>query len=797
MNEDLKDILKPPTGNDKEDLKIPDVLPLLPIRDMVVFPFMIVPLYVGREQSVAAVDNALSENRLIALATQKDAQQEDPGPDDVHIVGTVALIARMIKLPDGRMRILIQGLSRIKLDEIKLEEGYLKASTTKIEEPSLEKISTKLEAMMRNLKESIDKMANLGKTLSPELAAILSTIEDPGKLADLVVSNVDVKPEKAQELLEELNYEKRLELAQEIIDSEIEVLEVQHDISRQTRSEMDKVQREYLLRQQMKAIQQELGEDNELVEEIKQFREKMEKKKMSEEAKKEVERNIKRLENMNPESAEAGIIRNYLEVMTDLPWETHSDDKMDLKRARKILDEDHYDLDKIKERIIEYLAVKKLKKARMKGPILCFVGPPGTGKTSLGRSIARALGREFLRLSLGGVRDEAEIRGHRKTYVGAMPGRIIQGIRNAGVSNPVFMLDEVDKIGADFRGDPSSALLEVLDPEQNNTFRDNFLGVPYDLSKVMFITTANQVEPIQPAFRDRMEIIKLTGYTIEEKLFIAKRYLIPRQMEQQGITDEDIHFSDQAITKIITGYTREAGLRNLEREIATCCRKAATKKAQGKKSRTRITANNLKNYLGPIKILPDAQMEKDTIGVATGVAWTPYGGDVLFIETLLMRGKGKLTLTGQLGDIMKESAQAALSYARSNARELGIKPDIFDKHDIHVHIPEGAIPKDGPSAGITIASSIISALTRRPVNRKIAMTGEVTLTGHVLPIGGLKEKSLAAMRIGIKKIIIPEKNQKDLEDLPKYAKKELEFIPVKRLGEVLDLVLREKEQDAA
>ena len=774
---------------DQPQLTIPDILPLLPVRDVVIFPFMIVPLFVNRERSIAAVDKALAENRIIALSTQKDSQDDDPGPDGLNTIGTAALLVRMLKLPDGRIRVLVQGLSRIKIEDIKETATHLEARIHRIDEPVIEKVPVKIEAMMRNIKEMLEKMSNLGKSIAPEMVSVISTIEDPGRISDIIVSNLETKLEDAQRVLEELNYEKRLEVVRDIIKKELEVLEVQYDISKQAKTEIDKVQREYLLRQQLKAIQQELGESNELGEEIEQIRSKIVEKKLPEEAVEEMERNIKRLEKMSPDSAESATIRNYLEIVTDLPWSTFSRDRLDLRKARKVLDEDHYDLEKIKDRIIEYLAVKKLKSSKMKGPILCFIGPPGTGKTSLGKSIARALGRKFIRISLGGVRDEAEIRGHRKTYVGAMPGRIIQGLRTVGTNNPVFMLDEVDKIGADFRGDPSSALLEVLDPEQNFSFRDNYIGVPYDLSNVMFITTANEVEPIQPAFRDRMEIISLSGYTIEEKLFIAKRYLIPRQMEQQGITAKDIHFSDKAVLSIITGYTREAGLRNLEREIASCCRKVATRKAEGKKGRIAVTTRNLSKFLGPIKILPDAQMEKDTVGVATGVAWTPYGGDVLFIETLLMKGTGKLTLTGQLGDVMKESAQAALSYARANAATFGIDPDKFSTNDIHIHIPEGATPKDGPSAGVTLASSLISAFTGKPVNRNIAMTGEITLTGHVLPIGGLKEKSLAALRIGIKKIIIPEKNKKDLQDLPEFAQKQIEFIPVTDLKEVIKIVL--------
>jgi ATP-dependent Lon protease len=636
-------------------------------------------------------------------------------------------------------------------------------------------------------------MVSLGKNISPDLVAIAANLDDPGRLSDLVASNLDLKVDKAQEVLQLIDPIDRLRRVHQLMTKETEVLEIQNDINTQARGEMDKTQREFYLRQQMKAIQQELGEGNELQEEIEQYREKIKKAKMPKEVQEEADRQLGRLERMHPDAAETATLRNYLDWMVSLPWSKSTKDNLDLKKAQQILDEDHYGLGKIKDRIIEHLAVRKLKKDS-KGPILCFVGPPGVGKTSLGKSIARALGRKFVRMSLGGVHDEAEIRGHRRTYVGAMPGRVIQSIHQAGTNNPVFMMDEVDKIGADFRGDPSSALLEVLDPEQNFAFRDNYLNVPFDLSNVMFVTTANMLDPIQPAFRDRMEIIQLSGYTEEEKLEIAKRHLLPKQIEQHGLKKSQINFTDEGIRSIINLYTQEAGLRNLEREIAAVCRKVAKQVATGEKKVRKIHTDNLDQFLGRPKIFQEELLKRDQIGVATGLAWTPVGGDVLFVEATAMKGRGGLTLTGQLGDVMKESAQAALSYARSHAKEFGIAEDFFSKNDIHVHVPEGAIPKDGPSAGVTMATAILSLLTGKAVHRKIAMTGEITLRGEVLPVGGIKEKVLAARRAKIDTVILPSLNKRDLEDVNETIRKEMRFILVDDIKSVFKAALLESKK---
>jgi ATP-dependent Lon protease len=725
------------TAERDHELPIPDILPVLPLKDVVVFPFIILPLSVSREKSITAVDAALAEQRIIMLVAQRDAQNETPRPEELYAVGTVAAIMRMLKLPDGRIRLLVQGLSRARVDSFLAEEPFLKAKITKLDEPATLKIlPPEQEALLRSVKQNLEKSVSLGKNISPEVMVIAANLDDPARLADLAASNLELKLEDAQKVLESTDPIERLRLVNDSLSKEITVLTMQQEISSQARGEMDKSQREYYLRQQLRAIQQELGEGEEMSEDVAQFRRTITEKKIPPEAATEVEKQIKRLERSHPDSAETAIIRTYLDWMTGLPWGNLSDDSADIERARRILDEDHYDIEKVKERIIEYLAVHALKKS-LKGPILCFVGPPGVGKTSLGRSIARALDRKFVRLSLGGVRDEAEIRGHRRTYVGAMPGRIIQGIHQAGTSNPVFMLDEIDKIGADYRGDPSSALLEVLDPEQNFSFRDHYLSVPYDLSKVLFIATANILDPIQPAFLDRMEVIRLSGYTLEEKKAIARRHLIPKQLDENGITEANIEFTEGGVEKIIEAYTREAGLRNLEREIGAVCRKVAVAVAKGKSRRYRITGVSVEKMLGPVKHFADELLKKDEIGVATGLAWTSVGGDILFIEALAVRGKGGLRLTGQLGDVMKESAQAAMSYARAHASELGIAEDFFETHDVHVHVPEGSIPKDGPSAGITMATAMISAFTQRFARRDVAMTGEITLRGEVLPIGGV------------------------------------------------------------
>jgi ATP-dependent Lon protease len=774
----------------EEAIKIPDVLPVLPLKDLVIFPFIIVPLSVSREKSINAVDQALAENRVIMLTAQKDFQNEDPGEEDLYRVGTVAIIMRMLKLPDGRIRILVQGLSRARVDYFIQTAPFFKAKITRIEEPVAKDRGLEVEALIRAVKQNLDRAVSLGKNISPEVMVIAANLDDPARLTDLAASNLDLKLEEAQGILETIDPLERLKKVNDLLTREINLLTMQQEISSAAQGEMNKSQREYFLRQQMKAIQSELGEGEDVAEEVENYRKKIEEKMIPPESREEIEKQIKRLERSHPDSAETSIIRTYLDWMTGLPWGVMSADNHDLTRARGVLDEDHYDLEKIKERILEYLAVRKLRGTKMKGPILCFVGPPGVGKTSLGRSIARALDRKFVRISLGGVRDEAEIRGHRRTYVGALPGRIIQGINQAQTGNPVFMLDEVDKIGADYRGDPSSALLEVLDPEQNFSFRDHYLGVAYDLSNVMFIVTANVLDTIQPAFLDRMEVIRLSGYTDEEKLMIAKQHIIPKQMEENGISDVPVVWTDSGITKVIAGYTKEAGLRNMEREIGTICRKIAVTVAEGKpQEQYRITETNVDKYLGPMKHFAEELLERDQVGVATGLAWTAVGGDILFIEVTAVRGKGKLSLTGQLGDVMKESAQAALTYARAHADENGIPPDYFDTHDIHIHVPAGAIPKDGPSAGITITSAIISVLTGRPVKRNVAMTGEVTLRGDVLPIGGVKEKVLAARAAKINTVILPKLNERDLVDVPEPIKRDMQFYFVEHVEDVLTIAL--------
>ncbi len=784
----MVDVLDIEQKIDKE-VEIPDSLPVLPVRDIVVFPYMILPLFVGREMSIKAIEHSLSTNRMVFLVTQKDLNVENPTPDDLFSIGTVALVMRMLKLPDGRVKILVQGLSKARALKYEQTEPFFKAVIEKLSDQKTEPLSIEDEALVRNVKSQLEKVVSLGKSILPDIMGVVENIEEPGRLSDLVASNIGLKTEQSQEILEIIDPVQRLKRVSEILAREIELLTVQQKIQSEARGEIDKTQREYFLREQLKAIQKELGDIDERAEEIKEFRKKIEDAKMPEKVMKEAEKQLKRLEKMHPDSAEAATVRTYLDWLVEIPWSKSTTDNLDIKAAEKVLNEDHYDLEKVKERILEYLSVRKLKE-KMKGPILCFIGPPGVGKTSLGKSIARALGREFVRMSLGGVRDEAEIRGHRRTYVGALPGRIIQGIKTAGTNNPVFMLDEIDKIGTDFRGDPSSALLEVLDPEQNNSFADHYLAVPFDLSKVMFITTGNLVDTIPGPLRDRMEIIYLSGYTTEEKLGIAKNYLIPKQLEEHGISNKVLKITDSGLFNLISQYTREAGVRNLEREIANLCRKVAKKIAEGKEKVFVINAKNLNKYLGVPKYLPEEEIEKDEVGVSTGLAWTETGGDIIYVEATTMKGKGHLTLTGQLGDVMKESAQAALSYIRSRAKKLGISEDIFSKTDLHIHVPAGAIPKDGPSAGITMATAIASALTGRPVSKNVAMTGEVTLRGRVLPIGGLKEKTLAAKRMGIKKVIIPRRNKKDLEDIPKYIKKDMEFIFAETMDDVLKVALK-------
>lgn len=771
----------------EEQLRIPETLPVLPLRDIVIFPFMIVPLFVSRDRSIQAVDQALAENRMIMLTAQKDPDKEEPDAGDLYDVGTVAIIMRMLKLPDGRIRILVQGIARAKINSMEDSAGFLQARIDELKETSPEQ-TLELEALTRNVRGSLDKAVALGKNVAPEVMAIVTTVEEPARLADLAASNLELKVEDAQSVLETLAIIPRLHRVNELLNKEIEVLTVQAEINTQAKTEIDRSQREFYLRQQLKAIQQELGEGNELAEDIAQYREKMGKCKMPKTVEEEVERQLKKLERMHPDAAETGTLRNWLDIMVALPWSKSSKENLDLKKAQEILDEDHYGLEKVKERIIEALAVRKIKD-KPKGSILCLVGPPGVGKTSLGRSIARALNRKFVRLSLGGVHDEAEIRGHRRTYVGAMPGRIIQALQTAGTNNPLIMLDEIDKVSSDFRGDPSSALLEVLDPEQNNSFRDNYLNVPFDLSNTMFMTTANVLDTIQPALRDRMETIRLAGYTEEEKLQIILRHLLPKQMEENGIKPDNLNISDNALRDAIAKYTRESGLRQLEREIGKVCRKIARRVAEGNKEQVNVTPDNLSDFLGVSKIEIEEMLKHDQIGVATGLAVTATGGDILFIEALTMRGKGMLQLTGQLGDVMRESAHAAYSFAKSRAKELGIEEDAFSKTDIHVHIPEGAIPKDGPSAGITMATALVSALSRRPIRKNVAMTGEITLRGNVLPIGGVKEKVLAAYRAQIKKIILPAQNKKDMEDVPQEPQRDMEFVFVEHVQQVFDHAL--------
>lgn len=772
-----------------ETIQIPDLLPVLPLKDVVLFPYVIVPLSVSRDRSIAAVDAALSEQRILLLLAQKDPSIEEPTPADLYETGTAAAVMRMLKLPDGRIRLLVQGLSRVKVDGFVQESPSLRAKAVRITEPEPPKpASEEAEALLRAVKEGLEKAVSLGRAISPEVMLVAAGLDDPARLADLAASNLDLKLDEAQRILETLPGLERLKAVLEILRREIRVLTVQQEISGMARGEIDKSQREYFLRQQLKAIQQELGVTDDVAEEVELYRKKLEGKSLPPEATEEVEKQLKRLERGNPDSAETATIRTFLDWITGLPWSATSQDNLDLPRARAILDEDHYGLEKPKERILEFLAVRKLA-PESKGPILCLVGPPGVGKTSLGRSIARALDRKFVQMSLGGVRDEAEIRGHRRTYVGALPGRVIQGINQAATSNPVFILDEVDKIGADFRGDPSSALLEVLDPEQNRAFRDHYLGVPYDLSKVLFITTANVLDTIQPAFLDRMEVIRLSGYTLEEKLAIARRHLVPKQRKENGLTEKGITFPDDALRTIIEEYTREAGLRNLEREIGSCCRKIAVRIASGKTRPVKMDPALVRELLGVPKFRNDEALARDEVGAATGLAWTAVGGDVLIVEARALKGKGRLQLTGQLGDVMKESAQAALTLLRSRADELRLPASFFESHDVHVHVPEGAIPKDGPSAGVTMLTAMVSAFTGTPVRRDVAMTGEITLRGEVLPIGGLKEKTLAARRAGVRTILLPAQNERDLAEIPEELRRDLTFIFVERAEQVLENAL--------
>ncbi len=773
----------------EETPRIPEVLPVLPLRDVVVYPFVIQPLSVSREKSLRAVNTALVESRMVLLLSQKQVEIDNPGPDDLYRIGTAALIMRVLKLPDGRIRALVQGLQRVRVEYFTETEELLKARVEPVTEPEGVAATVESDALMRSVKQTLEKAVSLGKSMPQEVLIIASNLENPGRLSDLVASNLEMKPQQLQEVLEITDPLPRLKRVNELLMREIELLEVQQKITLEAKGEIDKGQREYYLRQQLKAIQQELGEGSELAEEIQGFREKLAKLKVPEEVMTEIERQLKKLERMHPDSSETAVTRTYLEWMTELPWGIQDVESLDLGKAAEVLDEDHYGLKKIKERLLEFLAVRKLNPG-LKGTILCLVGPPGVGKTSLGRSIAKALGRKYARISLGGVHDESEIRGHRRTYVGAMPGRIIQVLHQVKAMNPVIMLDEVDKIGRDMRGDPSAALLEVLDPEQNHTFRDHYLNVPLDLSQVLFLANANELDPIQPAFRDRMEIITLSSYTLEEKLGIATRHLVPKQLEKHGISTKQLVFTNKGLAALVTGYTREAGLRQLEREIGAVCRKVARRVADDSfKSKITLTEKNLHELLGPVKILPDERLKAPRVGVVTGLAWTSTGGEVLFVEALSMPGKGGLILTGQLGDVMKESAQAALSYIRSRSEPFEIDPETFQKRDLHIHFPEGAIPKDGPSAGLAMATVLLSTLKSIPIRNTFAMTGEIDLRGEALAIGGLKEKSLAALRLGLHDIIIPKPNLKDLEDIEPEVRKQLRFHPVSHVEEVFEKAL--------
>ncbi|MCS7079184.1 MAG: endopeptidase La [Chloracidobacterium sp.] len=775
----------PTTGEGAMD--IPDRLPLLPLRDIVIFPFLIVPLFVQREKSQRAIESVLPHRRLIVLATQRDPEEENPTEADLHRVGTVAMVMRLLKLGDGRVRVLVQGLTRAALLGVTDEGGYLQAQIQPIAEAPVE-LSLEVEALLRAVKSLLERIVTLGKPISAEVLAIAASLDDPGRLADLCASNLDAKISDAQAILEETDPVARLRRVHDLMAREVGILTVQQEIISQAKGEIDRSQREFYLRQQLKAIQQELGEVSDLGDDIAAYQEKIAEADLPERAREEAIRQLKRLERLHPDAAEAGLLRTYLDTLLALPWRTSSEDHIDLQHVKAVLDADHYGLEPVKERILEALAVRRLK-PDAKGILLCLVGPPGVGKTSLGRSVAKAIGRKFVHISLGGVHDEAEIRGHRRTYVGAMPGRIILGLQQAGTNNPLMLLDEVDKLGHDFRGDPAAALLEVLDPEQNHAFRDNYLGVPFDLSKVMFMLTANVTDTIQPALRDRLEIVRLPGYTPEEKLVIARRHLAPKQMAENGLTSRHIKITESALRSIIARYTREAGVRQLEREIGKVCRKVARRVAEGATQKTVITAATLVEYLGVPKFKADAILAQDRIGVAAGLAWTSVGGDVMHVEALLLRGKGSLLLTGKLGEVMKESAHAALSYAKSRARELGIDPDVFAQHDLHIHVPEGAIPKDGPSAGVTMVTAMVSALARRPVKRSVAMTGEITLRGDVLPVGGVREKVLAARRAGVKVVILPAKNQPDVADIPAELIKGLKFVYVNEVGEVFAAAL--------
>jgi len=759
--------------------------------NVVIYPFMVTPLVIQREASVAAVNAAAAGNRVLGLVLQRSDEAQQPRPNDLYDMGTAAVILQMQRTPEGVVHVFVQGIARVRVVAWTQESPFLRARV-ETHEDSPEK-SLEIQAQMNNLLNMFQRIVALTPQLPDEAYAMASAVEEPGKLADFVAFSLNVKLEQKQQVLEILDVRQRLQRVTELANEQLSVLELTSKIQQETQKEMDKAQREYFLRQQLKQIQEELGEGDERTAEINELRQKIEAAKMPEAARKVADRELERLSRIPPLSPEYTVSRNYLDWLVALPWSVETEDVIDLHATQRVLDEDHYDLQEAKERIIEYLAVRKLKRDT-KGPILCFVGPPGVGKTSLAQSIARALGRKLVRMSLGGVRDEAEIRGHRRTYIGSLPGRIIQGLRNAGTNNPVFVLDEVDKLGVDFRGDPSSALLEVLDPEQNNTFVDHYLEVPFDLSRVMFICTANMMDTVPPPLQDRLEVLRLPGYTPEEKLAIAERYLLPRQLRENGLTTEHLEITRDTLSQIIADYTREAGVRNLEREIGSVCRKVARRVAEGATEKVVVTPENVGEFLGPPKFFSEVADLKDRVGVANGLAWTPVGGEVLFIETAKMPGKGNLLLTGQLGDVMQESARTALSYLRAHADEFGFPKGFFDKHDIHIHVPAGAIPKDGPSAGVAMTTALASLISGRPARHDVAMTGEITLTGRVLPIGGVKEKVLAAKQADIHTVILPAHNRKDLNDVPESARKDMEFVFAKDISEVLKVALNQRDE---
>lgn len=763
-------------------------LPMIPLRGLSVFPNMVLHFDIGREKSINALEKAMVMNQHIFLASQKDDNTDLPTPDDFYHIGTVGKIKQMLKLPGDSIRVLVEGVCRGEIEEVMFEVPYFKCRIRKIEEPVYPADDAEAEALMRTVLSNFDEYININRNLAPEIFATVVTIEDPGRMADMIASHLEIKLEDKQILLETLDPKERLEKLNSILTKEIEILNIEQDISSKVKSQINKNQREYYLREQMRAIQEELGVAEDVEDEVAGFMEKLDSLELEEKTRDKVEKEINRFSKMQPSSAEANVSRNYIETILSLPWNTESEDNIDLNKAEEILNEDHYGLDKVKERVLEYLAVMQLSRG-LKGPILCLVGPPGVGKTSIARSIARSIGREFVRMSLGGVRDEAEIRGHRRTYIGAIPGRIINAIKDSGTKNPVFLFDEVDKIGADYKGDPASALLEVLDPEQNKDFTDHYLEVPFDLSKVMFITTANTTSTIPRPLLDRMEVIEVSGYTEEDKLNIAERYLVPKQVKENGLTSRNISFTEKGLRTIINYYTRESGVRNLEREIGNLCRKVAKNVVCGETKKVSITGKKVEEMLGKKRFRFDIIKGEKEVGVTTGLAWTVVGGDTLFIETTAVPGSGKLVLTGQMGDVMQESAKAGVSYIRSVSRKLKIDEDFYKKYDLHIHIPEGAIPKDGPSAGVTMCTAIISTLTCIPARKDIAMTGEITLRGKVLPVGGIREKVMAAHRAGIRKVLLPKDNDVDIQDIPEVVRNDMEFVLLRNVDDALKEVL--------